>query len=91
MSRVLFTSIGAALLATMLSMSAQAQQRPQIETTKVDGTDNVHIFRNGNHQSMFVVTKDGVTRPIRSPTAGRTGASNTSTRSRKSPTSRSNI
>jgi hypothetical protein len=32
MSRVLFTSIGAALLATMLSMPAQAQQRPQIET-----------------------------------------------------------
>ena len=60
MSRVLFTSIGAALLATMLSMPAQAQQRPQIETTKVDGTDNVYIFRNGNHQSMFVVTKDGV-------------------------------
>src|SRR5262249_9974619 len=60
MSRVLFTSIAAALLATMLSMPAQAQQRPQIETTKVDGTDNVYIFRNGNHQSMFVVTKDGV-------------------------------
>src|SRR5262249_47522051 len=33
---------------------------PQIETTKVDGTDNVYIFRNGNHQSMFIVTKDGV-------------------------------
>ena len=60
MSRVLFTSIGAALVATMLSMPVQAQQRPQIETTKVDGTDNVYIFRNGNHQSMFVVTKDGV-------------------------------
>ena len=43
MSRVLFTSIGAALLATMLSMPAQAQQRPQIETKKVDGTDNVYI------------------------------------------------
>src|SRR5262245_49927991 len=38
---------------------AQAS-RPQIETKKVDGTDNVYIFRNGNHQSMFVVTKDGV-------------------------------
>ncbi len=34
--------------------------RPQIETKKVDGTDNVYIFRNGNHQSMFIVTKDGV-------------------------------
>ena len=49
MSRVLLTSIGAALLATMLGMAAQAQQRPQIETKKVDGTDNVYIFRNGNH------------------------------------------
>jgi glyoxylase-like metal-dependent hydrolase (beta-lactamase superfamily II) len=60
MSQVLFTSIAAALLATVLSMPAQAQQRPQIETKKVDGTDNVYIFRNGNHQSMFVVGKDGV-------------------------------
>ncbi len=39
---------------------AQQAQRPQIETTKVDGTDNVYIFRNGNHQSIFIVTKDGV-------------------------------
>lgn len=41
---------------------AQAQQpaRPQIATTKVEGTDNVYVFRNGNHQSMFVVTNDGV-------------------------------
>src|SRR5580704_5702649 len=60
MSQVLFTCIAAALLVTVLSMPAQAQQRPQIETTKVDGTDNVYIFRNGGHQSMFVVTKDGV-------------------------------
>src|SRR5882762_9501906 len=36
------------------------QSRPQIETKKVDGTDNVYIFRNGNHQAMFIVTKDGV-------------------------------
>ena len=50
----------AALLA--LSLAAQAQQpaRPQIATTKVDGTDNVYVFRNGNHQAMFVVTPDGV-------------------------------
>ncbi len=34
--------------------------RPQIETKKVDGTDNVYIFRNGNHQAMFIVTNDGV-------------------------------
>jgi glyoxylase-like metal-dependent hydrolase (beta-lactamase superfamily II) len=39
---------------------AQAPQRPMFETKKVDGTDNVYVFRYGNHQSMFVVTKDGV-------------------------------
>ena len=50
----------AAVLVSVLGMPAQAQQRPQIETTKVDRTENVYIFRNGNHQSMFVVTKDGV-------------------------------
>jgi glyoxylase-like metal-dependent hydrolase (beta-lactamase superfamily II) len=38
----------------------EKQKRPQIETTKVDGTENVYIFRNGNHQAMFVVTNAGV-------------------------------
>jgi glyoxylase-like metal-dependent hydrolase (beta-lactamase superfamily II) len=61
MLRALFTSVSAALLATALSSPATAQaQRPQIETRKVEGTDNVYIFRNGNHQAMFIVTKDGV-------------------------------
>lgn len=60
MKRVLYSSLGAALLAAALGLPAQAQQRPQIETKKVDGTDNVYIFRNGNHQAMFIVTKDGV-------------------------------
>jgi glyoxylase-like metal-dependent hydrolase (beta-lactamase superfamily II) len=50
--------------------------RPQVETKKVDGTDNVYIFRNGNHQAMFVVTKDGViaTDPVAygRPTGGQT-------------------
>ena len=51
----------AAIAATALATPATAQQqRPQIETKKVDGTEGVYIFRNGNHQSMFVVTKDGV-------------------------------
>jgi glyoxylase-like metal-dependent hydrolase (beta-lactamase superfamily II) len=50
------------LLALVLSASAfaQAPQRPMIATTKVDGTENVYIFRHGNHQAMFVVTSDGV-------------------------------
>src|SRR4051794_32010014 len=69
MTRTALMTIGAASLGIMLAMPAQAQQaapapqapqRPQIETKKVDGTDNVYIFRNGNHQSMFVVTPAGV-------------------------------
>src|SRR5467141_1181292 len=61
MSRALFASVCVAVLATALAGAARAQaQRPQIETRKVEGTDNVYIFRNGGHQSIFVVTKDGV-------------------------------
>src|SRR6516225_11570763 len=37
---------------------AQAPMPPPFATTKV--TDNVYIFRYGNHQSMFVVTSAGV-------------------------------
>ena len=33
---------------------------PMFATTKVEGTDNVYIFRYQGHQSMFVVTKAGV-------------------------------
>ena len=44
----------------IVSVTAQAQQRPLYQTTKVEGTDGVYIFRYGNHQAMFVVTKDGV-------------------------------
>jgi glyoxylase-like metal-dependent hydrolase (beta-lactamase superfamily II) len=57
------TKLAAAVaIATMAAAggSLAQQPRPQIETTKVDGTDGVYIFRNGNHQAMFVVTKAGV-------------------------------
>jgi len=63
MSRSVYTTLTAALFAAVLGQAADAQQqpaRPQIETKKVDGTDNVYIFRNGNHQAMFVVTPAGV-------------------------------
>lgn len=33
---------------------------PPYATTKVEGTDNVYIFRYGGHQAMFVVTPAGV-------------------------------
>jgi glyoxylase-like metal-dependent hydrolase (beta-lactamase superfamily II) len=50
----------AALAAVLLTTTAQAQQPPQITTTKVDGTDNVYIFRYGGAQSPFIVTPAGV-------------------------------
>jgi glyoxylase-like metal-dependent hydrolase (beta-lactamase superfamily II) len=39
---------------------APAAQQPMFATTKVEGTDNVYIFRFAFHQSMFVVTPEGV-------------------------------
>jgi glyoxylase-like metal-dependent hydrolase (beta-lactamase superfamily II) len=51
-----------AVLAVLFALPAfsQAPARPQIQTTKVEGADGVYIFRNGGHQSMFIVTNDGV-------------------------------
>src|SRR4249920_96182 len=43
-------------LATLLI----AATPPLFATTKVEGTDNVYVFRYQNHQSMFVVTPAGV-------------------------------
>ena len=63
MSRVQLTAIAAALaigIAWTLPAAAQQAARPAIQTTKVDGTDNVYIFRNGGHQAMFIVTSEGV-------------------------------
>ena len=41
--------------------TAMAQNAPPpVSTKKVEGTDNVYIFRYGGHQSMFVVTSQGV-------------------------------
>jgi glyoxylase-like metal-dependent hydrolase (beta-lactamase superfamily II) len=37
-----------------------APAAPPFATTKVEGTDNVYIFRYGNHQAMFIVTPAGV-------------------------------
>jgi glyoxylase-like metal-dependent hydrolase (beta-lactamase superfamily II) len=68
MSRAYLAALAAALMTAVVTPAAHAQQpgqpgqpaRPQIETKKVDGTENVYVFRNGNHQAMFIVTKDGV-------------------------------
>ncbi|HWA36982.1 MAG TPA: MBL fold metallo-hydrolase [Burkholderiales bacterium] len=54
-------SLIALALLFSLALPAVAQtSRPQIETKKVEGAEGVYIFRNGNHQAMFVVTSDGV-------------------------------
>lgn len=42
------------------AFTVSAQQRPTFQTTKVEGTENVYVFRYGGHQAMFVVTGDGV-------------------------------
>jgi glyoxylase-like metal-dependent hydrolase (beta-lactamase superfamily II) len=61
MHRALLACAATAIAVTFtLPALAQQAQRPQIATTKVEGTEGVYIFRNGNHQSMFIVTKDGV-------------------------------
>jgi glyoxylase-like metal-dependent hydrolase (beta-lactamase superfamily II) len=40
--------------------AAPAPAPPVFATTKVEGTDNVYIFRYGGYQSMFVTTPEGV-------------------------------
>jgi glyoxylase-like metal-dependent hydrolase (beta-lactamase superfamily II) len=59
------TRLAAALLACLVIAAAgpacpQSAQPPMFATTNVDGTDGVYIFRYQGHQSMFVVTPQGV-------------------------------
>ena len=58
MSRILFAIALAAVLAS--TTQAQEQKPPPFATTKVEGTENVYVFRYGGRQAMFVVTRDGV-------------------------------
>jgi glyoxylase-like metal-dependent hydrolase (beta-lactamase superfamily II) len=69
MARIHVTGIAAALVSAALATAAHAQPAPGqpapaapplFATTKVDGTDNVYIFRYQGHQSMFIVTPEGV-------------------------------
>ena len=60
MSRTMLACAATAIAMTFALPAVAQQQRPQIATTKVEGTEGVYIFRNGNHQAMFIVTKDGV-------------------------------
>src|ERR1700674_1686648 len=60
MSRLATAFLACLLAAAALPAVAQAPPPPLFATTKVDGTDNVYIFRYGGHQSMFIVTPEGV-------------------------------
>jgi hypothetical protein len=53
-------AITAAFTATAMAQPAPPPAPPLYAATKVEGTDNVYIFRYQGHQAMFVVTKDGV-------------------------------
>jgi glyoxylase-like metal-dependent hydrolase (beta-lactamase superfamily II) len=78
MSRFVHALVIGAVAGFSVVSAVQAQQpaRPPIQTTKVEGTEGVYIFRNGNHQSIFIVTADGViaTDPVAygRPTGGQT-------------------
>jgi glyoxylase-like metal-dependent hydrolase (beta-lactamase superfamily II) len=49
-------------LSGLLAMvgTVSAQNAPATSTKKVDVTDNIYIFRYGGHQSIFIVTPQGV-------------------------------
>src|SRR5262245_52642181 len=58
------TTIAGAALAALIALTgtagAQQQQQPMFATRKIDGTDNVYVFRYQGHQAMFIVTPKGV-------------------------------
>jgi glyoxylase-like metal-dependent hydrolase (beta-lactamase superfamily II) len=63
MQRKTLISLSIVLCTAGVTGGALAQapaQPPMFATTKVEGTDNVYIFRYQGHQSMFVVTPAGV-------------------------------
>ena len=59
MLRVLFT-LTAGIFALGLTLAQAQTTAPTFATTKVEGTENVYVFRYQGHQSMFVVTPEGV-------------------------------
>jgi glyoxylase-like metal-dependent hydrolase (beta-lactamase superfamily II) len=55
-----FAVVATAVLTATTAAFAQQTSAPPFATTKVEGTENVYIFRYQNHQSMFIVTPAGV-------------------------------
>jgi glyoxylase-like metal-dependent hydrolase (beta-lactamase superfamily II) len=60
MTRALAAAVALSAALAAMARAQPAQPPPPFATTKVDGTQNVYIFRFGGHQSMFVVTPQGV-------------------------------
>src|SRR5262245_47815310 len=59
LSAALF-SVGLATTAMAQAPAQPAAQAPMFAATKVEGTDNVYIFRYQNHQAIFITTPAGV-------------------------------
>jgi glyoxylase-like metal-dependent hydrolase (beta-lactamase superfamily II) len=57
---MLVACAAAVLAVTANTAPAAAQGQPMFATRKIDGTDNVYLFRYQGHQSMFIVTSAGV-------------------------------
>ncbi len=53
-------TVSAAILAAGPALAQAPAAAPLYATTKVEGTDNVYVFRYQNHQAMFIVTPEGV-------------------------------
>jgi glyoxylase-like metal-dependent hydrolase (beta-lactamase superfamily II) len=61
MRRFVLAVLACTLVAPALAQTQPAAPAPPLfATTKVDGTDNVYIFRYQGHQAMFIVTPAGV-------------------------------
>ena len=62
MQRKTLIALSIATLVSTIAGTAMAQTpaAPPFATTKVEGTDNVYIFRYQNHQAIFIVTPAGV-------------------------------
>jgi len=60
LSAILVIAVACGAFAQDKPAAAPSEKPPLYATTKVEGTDNVYVFRYGNHQSMFVVTSAGV-------------------------------
>jgi hypothetical protein len=60
MTRLAAASLACLAVFAVQPAHSQPAQPPMFATTKVDGTDGVYIFRYQGHQSMFIVTPQGV-------------------------------